>query len=272
MKQFYTIAGSFLMIALLGLFLGACTTGTEEPIDPMEPEIPPVPIPPSLSFKSVEGFLSEPTAQVRPETEFSLILKGEKGDELLTTLEVLKNGQPLTDYTIDGVPQTTNRFTLAGQEQNRFEWIFGITSEAVNTRFIYEFRLLAQDLLTDGVAITIDTDLTETTPPNLSLTNTDNVKDSVGNFAIFEVELDALGSPIKEMTVYKGANLMPVDQLKFGGDPFGSNPLPLMGNDRRQFKKNVEVEISEFGVQRHTLILTDSLEATYSLELIYEGI
>lgn len=265
---------SFTLLSVFSLLIiGLVTFSSCEPevIDnTMEEEPPEIPRGPSLMFKDSISFLSEPSGQVRPDSTFRLILEAERGDSLLVSLEIFLNGQPLptTDYTVNGVTPASSFFDLMGEDQNGFVWEIEIRAINDFTRVIYEFQLTAEDSRTDGVAITINTTLSETTPPNIELLTTDRDTVLQGDFAPFLIRVDALGSAIESMSVFRGANIAAAEDLMFDGELFASNPLPLEGDDRQFFEKIVEIKSDCFeGPVQNTLILTDSLGVEYTLEL-----
>lgn len=270
----------FIALVIAGSCMLSSCSDNGNPIDPtlgQNPEEPiPIPVGPSLSFGNEVNFLSGPTATVRPGSQFSLILKGMKGDSILTDLEVLLNGQPLptSDFTVNGETPTSNFFVLADEDRDEFEWIFEIKALADSTRVIYEFQLKAKDGRTDGVALTIDTDLTETSPPNIELLTTEEVvvvlDDDVE--AEFLIRVDALGSEMDSITMYSGSNVLEADRVSFDGNIFTSNPLPLEGDDRKFFEKKIGIKPVLAIEQRYTMELKDALGSTYSLELIFKAI
>ena len=235
-----------------------------------EQEIPEIPRGPSLMFKDSVSILSGPSGQVRPDSTFKLILEAQKGDSLLVSLEILLNGQPLptTDFTVNGETPASNFFDLMGEEQNEFVWEIEIRAINEFTRVIYEFQLVAEDNRTDGVAITINTTLSETTPPNIELLN--NVGDSTifaNRFARFNVLVDALGTEIDNIAVFRGANIVGLEDLQLDSLPFDSNPLPLVGDDRKFFEREIGIKANQTGPVQNTLVLTDALGVEYTLEL-----
>ncbi len=256
------------------LIIGACTT----PIDPDAPttqeEVPPIPLGPSLEFRDTINFLSDQRATVRPGSIFSLILDAERGDSLLVTLEITLNGEPLPteDYTINGATPAGSSFRLNGEEQNQFSWQLDIKAPNEETRVIYEFELTAIDSRTDAVAITIDTDLNDFSPPNIELLTVEEPIVVIDSTAFFDLRVDALGSPIESIAVFSGAFLTDSNLLTFGGEPFTDNPMRLDDSDRRFFEKSIGIEVPTTGIFRNTIILTDSLGEDHTLEVSYRGV
>lgn len=263
-------------LILIGAFiLGSCSNNAIDPTLPVvDPEEPiPIPVGPSLSFVNEVNFVSGPNATVRPGSKFSTILKGMKGDSTLTDLEVLLNGQPLstTDFKVDGAVPNSNFFVLTGDERDEFQWVFEIQALTDSTRVIYEFKLTAKDGRTDGAALTVDTDLTESSPPNIELLTTEKLKVILGDEAEFLIRVDALGSDIDSIAIFSGVNLVDPDRLSFGGTKFSTNPVPVEGADRRFFEKTIGIIPLLAIEQRYTMQLKDAKGETYSLELIFIG-
>ncbi len=258
----------------ISLMISSCDS--ELPLDvPMtQEEIPPLPLGPTLEFRDSINFLTEGNSTVRPGSTFSLIVDASRGDSLLETLEVTLNGEPLptTDYTIDGQVQTGSFFILEGDQQNSFTWEFEIMAPTEETRVIYEFDLVAIDDRTDATSITIDTELNDFSPPSIELLTVNQPFGDIGDEVFFDLRVDALGSPIDSIAVFTGAFLTESDRLTFDGLPFESNPMALDPVDRSFFEKSVGITIPPpAGLNRNTIILTDSLGAVHTLEVTYMG-
>ena len=266
----------YLFVATAAIAMNLMITSCSTPIDPDVPttqeEIPPLPLGPTLEFRDSINFLTEGNSTVRPGSTFSLIVDASRGDSLLETLEVTLNGEPLptTDYTIDGEMQTGSFFVLEGEQRNLFSWVFEITAPMEETRVIYEFDLVAIDDRTDATSITIDTELNDFSPPTIELLTVDQPFGDVGDEVFFDLRVDALGSPIDSIAVFTGAFLTESDRLTFDGLPFNSNPMALEPEDRSFFEKSVGITIPPpAGLNRNTIILTDSLGAVHTLSLIH---
>ena len=78
---------------------------------------------------------------------------------------------------------------------------------------------------------------------------------------------------MKSMAVYSGAYLVEEpSRLLFDGLPFSSNPMPLEGNDIKGFTKPIGILVDSVGTFRYTLIMTDSLDQDFTLQMRVTGI
>ncbi len=266
------LIGSIAIITCL--IIGSCSTPIDPDIPTTQDEVPPIPQGPSLEFRDTINFLSEQRATVRPGSTFSLILDAKRGDSLLVSLEITLNGQPLptSDYTINGETPPGSFFILSGEDQNQFSWQLEVTAPSEETRVIYEFELIAEDNRTDAVAITIDTELNDFSPPNIELLTQEEPTVVIGDTAFFDLRVDALGSPIESISVFTGAFLTETSRLTFGGEQFTDNPMILNQDDRQFFEKSIGFEVPISGEFRNTIILTDSLGSVHTLEVSYLGV
>ena len=262
------------IISLIAIFIiAACGGDVETCIDPLTGEIcepPPIPVYPSLvkvdslDFKTDDFFLE-------PSEEFTILLRGRKGDEKFTSLEIRENGQllDLARMTIDGTPLRSNPYIFSNTEEaDMFLWEVGLVAQDTKDKVQYEFiieDLAERQAITD---IIVNTLINEMTPPKINL-SPDSPQIIIGQGTVsFDIEVDAIGSPIESIAVYQAVNIVEPNRLLFGGDPVNSNPLILEGDDREGFKKTIEItSMPETGLQGYTIIFRDSLGVTYNEEL-----
>jgi len=247
------------------LAIAACNTGVDTCIDPETGEIcepPPIPQYPTLIKLDSIGYLVDDIF-VQPSEEIHILLKGTRGDSLLTNLEVRENGEllVLNRMTIDGAQLGSNPYRFTVQD-TVFIWDVGLIVQDTRTKVQYEFILEDESQRQAITDIIVNTDITAETPPVIELL--ENTASTLGaGIGVFRFDVDAIGSPIESITVYQASELVGVNRLKFDGVPFASNPLPLEGSDRNGFVKDIEITSSEeFILQGYTVIFLDALGTT----------
>ncbi len=262
------------IISLIAIFIiAACGGDVETCIDPLTGEIcepPPIPVYPSLvkvdtlDFKTDDFFLE-------PSQEFAILLRGRKGDEKFSSLEIRENGQllDLSRMTIDGTPLRSNPYIFSNTEEaDLFLWEVGLIAQDTKDKVQYEFiieDLVERQAITD---IIVNTLINNMTPPIINL-SPDSTQVLIGEGTVsFEIDVDAIGSPIESIAVYQAVNIVDASRLLFGGDPVSSNPIILEGDDREGFNKTIEITSTpDVGLQGYTVIFRDSLGNTYNEEL-----
>jgi len=268
------------MIRLLQfLVLGGIALGIFSACDPgppfmEEPERPAIPQYPTLSFEDTVGVVTT-DAFVSANDTFIVRLNGQKGDFLLETLKLSANQQPLANERIvfDGAAVNNSVLTITGFEQDAFLWDVGIIAQADSSKVIYQFTLEDESGRTDILDILINTRITNLTPPIIRLLSQSKKEILTDESVTFEIEVDAIGAPLKQVRIFQGAEIVEADRLKFDQVPFASNPLDITGTDRRGFTKSLEITANlESGTQGYTLEYLDSLNNKFYQELAFDVI
>jgi len=258
----------FLIISMIGLWmLSSC--GDSTPYLGPEPDRPAIPIYPNLSFLDTTGVLTK-DAFVLPGDTFRVRVNGEKGDSLLTTLSLKANNLVIdTDRVmVNENPISSSAIKITNADQNAFVWDIDIVAQQDSSKVIYEFKLEDKTGRTDFLDILINTKITAYAPPIIELLGQSDTLVLTSESVSFDLTMDAIGSPIKSIAVYQGAELVTPDRLKLGGVPFDNNPLELSAIDREGFSKAIEIVSDEFpGRQGFSVEFLDSLDNKFYAEL-----
>lgn len=263
------------VISLISLLaFAACNTGVEnECIDPITGEAcepPPIPVYPLLVKVDSTGFLTDDIF-VQPSSTFHILIKGTKGDSLLQTLEIRQNGEllKLDRMSINGVPLRSNPYIFGNTaESNEFLWDVALVAHDDIEKVQYEFILedeTGRQAITD---IIVNTKINSLTPPTIELLSEVTPSILGEGSASFEFEIDAIGSPIDSIIVYRASTLEDASKIKLDGITFSSNPMAVDDSDRRGFRKEIEIRSTEnSGLQGYTIIFLDSLGTAYTYEI-----
>ncbi len=265
-----------LSIAIFGLIiLKACTDNTPPvggPVVPPEQES--VPQYPRLTLVDTTDVLFVDAA-LEPESIFNLLLRGTKGDSLLSTLVITANNEQLeaSRLKINGSPSSEAVYNLTGGERDNFTWEIEIVAQSEEKRVIYEFRLEDETGRSSVTDILIDTKITPFTPPTISVVN-DSVVSLLTELPVsFDFEVEALGAALNNVSIHQGAALIDAGRIQFDGQPVGNNPFFLEGDDRQGFSKPIEILGNDFnGIQAYTVTFTDTLGNTYFQEVSFDAI
>ncbi len=259
----------FLVIATIGSWLLA-SCGSDVPFLGPEPERPAVPQFPALNFEAASDLIST-DGFVFPGEVFTVRARALKGDSLLKDLTIRANTFPLepSRITVNGVPVSSSTIPILLDDRNGFTWDIGILAQQDSSIVIYEFQLEDETGRRDFLDLLIDTKITERTPPIIQKLS--ECKDTIlaGESSTYDFSLDAIGSPIKAITIYQGANLIDANRISFGGEQVASNPIILNDMDREGFTKGFEITTdSTFGGrQGFTLEFLDSLDNKFFEEV-----
>lgn len=259
----------FLVIAAIGLWLLA-SCGSDVPFLGPEPERPAIPQFPILSFEDSTDIISM-DAFAFPGEVFNVRLTGIKGDSLLKDLTIRANtfGLEASRITVNGATVSSSVIPILLDDRNGFTWDIGILAQQDSSKVIYEFMLQDETGRTDFLDLLIDTKITANTPPIIEMLGQSADEVLAGESVSFDFSLDAIGAPIKAITVYQGAEIIAANRVIFGGEQASTNPFILNDMDREGFSKSFEITTdSTFGGrQGFTFEFLDSLDNKFFQEV-----
>lgn len=259
----------FLVIATVGIWL-LSSCGNDVPYLGPEPERPAIPQYPILAFQDSTDVLSS-DAFVLPGEIFIVRIKATKGDSLLEELSIQGNNIELDAdrITVNGSPVTSSTIPVLSDDRNGFTWDIGITAQDTASKVIYEFKIEDETGRTDFLDILINSKITPFAPPTIEFLGQSTDEVLAGEPVVFDFSMDAIGSPIKTVTIFQGSELVEPDRIKFGGEPIDSNPILLSDIDSEGFTKSFEIATdSTFGGrQGFSIEFLDSLDNKFYEEV-----
>lgn len=202
-------------------------------------------LPPVIDLDSAPASTS-----IAAEEVFSVSIKADQGDNLMSTLTILEDGFELDANRINllgqGFGAFSNPYTFTNSsEQASFAGTIDIISQSDASTRTYTFRVDDGQGNTDETTVDITT---STGPLSISFTEmspfawTDLILDQQGTIK-FQINAAKGSSPMESLTVYEdGVAIADLTRLRLntiddlgGATNFDANPLGLLGDDQSAF-------------------------------------
>lgn len=256
------------------MFFTACEV---DPVDPGSgPGTGTDPDAPEIAFVQETGFISS-AARVGVCEIFNVKLTAVAGVADLTGVIITEDGGNLPDaevrVTVDEAAVESNTVATLDSEKRAFTWEVAIKAHADESTKTYGFIIVDADQKRTTLEIDITTTQAAVEAPSISIAGSSSRNEMPGTKTCFKYEVRAGNPQLAAISVFgTDVNGEPftVDpaRLCFGASTeevvFATNPLPLEGDDKAGFDKNVCIRAqSDNSLQNYDIVFSDDAGNIY---------
>lgn len=269
---------NLIRLSLYTLCFGLCFTACE--VDPTDPGTDPGggtdPDAPEIAFVQETGFISS-DATVEACEIFNVKLTAAAGVADITGVIMTEDGGNLpnadTRVTVDQAAVESNTIATLDTETRAFTWDVAIKAHADVSTKTYGFVIVDADQKRTTLEVVITTNQVAVVEPTITVAGSSSRNEMPGTKTCFRYNITA-GSPLLSTISVFGTDALgepfTVDpsRLCFGASTeeveFATNPLPLTGDDKAGFDKNICIRAQDdASLQNYDVVFSDEAGNIY---------